>query len=136
MTEKIKDIVTQIDREIRKEKSFDFHVISYDGCRLTIAGSTDLTYYHKLEIIFDDVFFVSGVFGGWHSDTERVVFSLPDNEKDLNQKFEIEQGYELFIFKADDYKNDFIIAAKTLSFNTDTVFYYDRRDLKENERIS
>lgn len=136
MTEEIKDIVRQIDQEIRKEKWFDFHVTHYGGGRLTVAGSTDLTYSHNLEIVFDEVFFVSGIFAGWRSDTAHVVFSLPGNERDLNQKFEIEQGYQLFIFMANDFKNDFIVAAKNVSFNTNTVYYYNRSDLKENERIA
>ena len=136
MTEEIKNIVTQIDKEIRKEKWFDFHVLNYYGSRLTIGGSVDLTYYHKLEIVFEDVFFVSGVFAGWRSDTSDEVIILPANEKDLNQKFEIEQGYQLFIIRAEDYKNNFVVAAKNLSFSTDTVYYYNRGNLKENERIA
>ena len=71
-------------------------------------------------------------FNGWHSDTSSTVFILPDNEAELNRQLEIEQGYLLFIFKTEDYRKDFIIAAKTLSFHTDTFF--TRQDLKENEK--
>lgn len=136
MTTEIRDLVKEIDGIVRQQKWFDFHVLSYDGFKLTIGGSIDLNYYHSLEIIFNDVFFVSGFFKGWHSDTHSDVFLLPDNEIELNRQFEIEQGYQLFVFKTEDHKSDFTVAAKSLSFNTDTVFYYDRQDLKENERIA
>lgn len=116
----------KIDDEIRRHEWFDFHVLSFDGFKLKIAGSVDLTYYHKLEIIFEDIFFVSGFFQGWHSDTKQKTFFQPDNEKEMNEKYEIEQGYQLFIFKTEGYKNDAIIAAKNITFNTDTVYYYER----------
>ena len=126
----------KIDEVIRKEKWFDFHVLEFDGYRLTVGGSIDLTYYHKLEVIFEDIFFVSGFFRGWHSDTEKIVFQIPENEIELNGKYEIEKDYQLFTFKTEDFKNDIIIASNNISYNTDTVFYYNRPDLKPNERIA
>lgn len=136
MTTDISDLVTKIDSLIRQQTWFDFHVLTYDGSRLIIAGSSDLIYYHTLEIIFEEIFFVSGFFIGWRSDTSSTVFMVPDNERELNKHFEIEQGYQLFVFKTENYRNDFIVAASKLSFNTDTVFYYDRPDLKGNERVA
>jgi hypothetical protein len=131
-------IAATIDAHIRKHTWFDFQVFSYDNTRLIIAGSEDLTYYHKLEVIFENVFFYSGVFFQWHSDTESTVFYMPGNEEanEMNRQFEIESGYQLFVFKTEDYQNDVIIAAEKVMFNTDTVFYYNREDLKENERIA
>lgn len=128
MSEQIKNIVLEIDNEIRQNKWFDFHVLKFDGCKLIIAGSVDLIYYHTLEIIFEDVFFVSGFFRGWHSETENRVFLIPENVKEMNEKYEIEQGYELFVFKTEDYKSDIIISAKNITYKTETVYYY-----KENE---
>ncbi|PIQ15937.1 MAG: hypothetical protein COW67_05535 [Flavobacteriales bacterium CG18_big_fil_WC_8_21_14_2_50_32_9] len=54
----------------------------------------------------------------------------------MNEKYEIEQGYQLFIFKIEDYSNDVVIAAKHVTFNTNTVYYYERPNLKEKERIA
>lgn len=136
MIAETKTLIADIDNLIRQHKWFDFYVLNYDGFKLSIAGSIDLAYYHTLEIIFEDIFFVSGFFNGWHSDTNSVVFLSPDNEKELNKRFEIEQGYQLFIFKTEDYQNDIVIAAKKVSYNTDTVFYYDKSDLKSNEKIA
>ena len=62
MTTEIKNLATKIDSIIRQHKWFDFHVLNYDGFKLTIAGGIDLTYSHILEIIFEDIFFVSGFF--------------------------------------------------------------------------
>jgi hypothetical protein len=136
MTDILVNTVTQIDNYIRQNNWFDFHVISYDGYNLTIAGGIDLTYYHSLEIIFEDVFFFSGFFQGWHSNTQTSVFLIPDNIIELNQKYEIEQGFNLFKFVTEDYKENVIIAAKKISFKMDTVYYYERNELKENERIA
>ena len=103
-TIQLKPTVEKIDKYIRESLWFDFQIIEYDGYKLTIAGSIDLIYYHTLEVVFQDVFFVSGFFEGWRSDTSKPVFILPENESEMNQKFEIEQGYQLFIFITEDYK--------------------------------
>lgn len=134
----IKNIVCEIDQIIRKNKWFDFHVLQYDGHKMIIGGGADLTYYHNLELIFEDIFFVSAYFNGWHTDTSKPVIEIPDSSliQDLNTKFDIEQGYQLFIIHTEDYSNDIYIAAKNLTFNTDTVYYYEREGLKENERLA
>jgi hypothetical protein len=133
-----KTVVAEIDNIIRKNRWFDVHFFNYNLKTLIIAGSTDLSYYHKLEVIFEDVFFVSCFFQGWHSNTEAPVFIIPEGEiaVQLNLHFEIEAGYQLFIFKTEDYNQDVVIVAQKISYNTDTVFYYNRPDLKENERIA
>ena len=124
--------VKQIDDFIRKNLWFDFQLWLYDGRKLVIVGSTDLTYYHELEIIFTDVFFASTYFEGWRSDTEKPVVEIPDTElnRELNIKFEIEQGYQIFIIRTEDYQNDIYIAAKEIDFKTDKVYYYDREEKK------
>ncbi|MCF6404879.1 hypothetical protein L3C95_18410 [Chitinophaga filiformis] len=139
MENNLTEIANQIDTIIRHERLwFDFTVFHYDGRKLIIAGSDDLTYYHQLEVIFEDVFFFSGYFDGWKSETQEPVFILPDAETALalNIEYEIVEGYHLFIFKTEDYRNDVIIAAGNVSFNTDTVLYYFREDLQENQRLA
>ncbi|TGE22114.1 hypothetical protein E5K00_17850 [Hymenobacter aquaticus] len=129
-------LVKEIDQRIRQELWLDFHVHSYDGTKLVIAGGKDLTYSHELEIIFSGVFFVSAFFQGWHSDVKAPVFYLPDNVRELNLQYEIEQGYTLFAFCTEEYRNDVLVAAEAVSYNTDTVFHYKRPELKANERIA
>jgi hypothetical protein len=135
MRDDIINIVNEIDNLIRKNLWFDFYILNYDGSNLIIAGGKDLTYSHSLEIIFNEVYFVSAFFEGWHSDTSSVVFSIPKNIIDFNIEFEIEKGNEVFVFKAEDYKKNIVIAAKNISYNTDTVYYYEREQLKANERV-
>ena len=127
-----------IDQIIRQHSWFDFHVLKYDGSRLTIAGGIDLTYYHQLEITFENIFFAATFFEEWHSDTSKTVFEVPEAElsRSLHLQLEIEQGYQVFIFHTEDYKNDIYIAAQKVTFNTDTVYYYQRPNLKEGERIA
>ncbi len=121
------EVVNRIDNIIRSNEWFEFHILSYDGRTLRIGGGIDLTYYHSLEILFTDVFFVQGFFETWHSNTKGQVLILPDDvlNRELNLKFEIEKGYQIFVFKTDDYENDVYVAAKHISFNEDIVKYYE-----------
>ena len=59
MKEEIKSKVSEIDTEIIRHEWFDFHVLNFDGFKLTVAGSVDLVYYQKLEKIFEDKFIMS-----------------------------------------------------------------------------
>lgn len=131
-------IANQINNFIQKNQWFDFHLWSYDGRNLVIVGSTDLTMYHKLEIIFTDVFFASTFFEIWHSDTSNPILEIPDPELNikLNVKFEVEQGYQVFIIKTENYNNDIYIVSKEIGFNTNTVYYYWRENLKEDEKLA
>ena len=55
---------------------------------------------------------------------------------DINLQFEIEPGFRVFAFKAEDFKQQMVIVAKSVSYNTDTVYYYPRANLKANERLA
>ncbi|WP_192820972.1 hypothetical protein [Rufibacter sp. LB8] len=125
MKEQNQNAVLEIDHIIRQNLWFDFHVLSYDGNSLIIGGSTDLSISHTLEIVFDDVFFVKAYFEGWHTDTKNTVIEIPtgNTQIELNKKYEIEQGYQLFIIRTEDYKNDVYIAASRITYKTDTVKY-------------
>ena len=130
----MQETVNKIDIIIRSNEWFDFHVLSYDGRSLKIGGGIDLTYYHSLEIIFTDIFFVHGFFESWHSDTKDHVIFLPDKEqnRELNKIYEIEKGYQIFILRTENYKSDIYIAAKEIDFNENVVKYY-REQTKNNE---
>jgi hypothetical protein len=134
MTE-LEKLVSRIDEMIRRKSWFDFHVLRFDGKKLIVAGGTDLMYYHSLEVIFEQVFFVSGIFQEWRSDTSSKVFFIPDNIVELNLRYGIEPEYQLFAFKLQEQSEYFLVAAKALSFNMDTVYYYQRENLRPNERI-
>jgi hypothetical protein len=127
------NIIEEIDSIIRANAWFDFHVFTYQKKSLIIAGGVDLTYYHSLEIIFDDVYFVSAVIQGWRSNTRDAVFVELTGDPGVNSENEIEEGNRVFAFKADDYRQKMLIAARTVRYNTNTVYYYPRTDPSKND---
>ena len=133
-----KAIVDEINSYIRKNCIDEFELKSYDGRQLSIVGSTDLIYYHKIEILFTEAFFVSAYFQRWYSNIDNSIIELLDEDerKMANIPFEIESGYELFMMKSADFENEMIVAAKTIHFNTDIVYFYRRHNLGFNERLA
>lgn len=115
--------VNEINAFIAQHNWIDFEVKSYDGYRLIIAGSKDLIYYHLLEITFEDVFWFSGFVSGWRTDTSQNVLKLADKN---NVKFEIEEGYQLFEFETEDYKNNVFVAARNINFSTEIKKLYKK----------
>lgn len=111
---------SEIDQIVRQNKWVNFHVLEYNGRSLSIAGGIDLSDTHTLEIIFEDVFYASVYFEGWHTNTKDVVIEIPSREieKELNMKLEIEQGYQLFIMHPEDYNNEIYVAAKSIYYKT------------------
>ena len=138
MTNEMRKAVEEIDAVIRQNAWFDFQVSSYDGSNLVISGSTDFTYYHELEVTFHNVFFASGYFRDWKSDTTQSVFRMPEQEEahQMNFQLEIEEGYELFIFEVEDSKNDVIVVVRSISYSMDTVLYYYREKLEPRMRLA
>lgn len=138
MTDETRKAVEKIDAVIRQNAWFDFEVSSYDGGNLVVNGSTDSSYYHELEVTFHNVFFASGYFRGWKSDTTCPVFRTPEQEEAyyMNFQLEIEQGYDLFIFKVEGSKNNVIVASESVSYNTDTVLHYYREKLEPGMRLA
>ncbi|WP_196295012.1 hypothetical protein [Hymenobacter ruricola] len=138
MTDETRKTVEEIDTIIRQNAWFDFCVGSSNGNDLVITGSTDFCYYHELEITFHNVFFASVYFQNWKSDTRLPVFIIPEQAEayQMNFQLEIEQGFDLFIFRVEDSKTDVIIAAASISYNTDTVLYYYREDLQPGMRLA
>ena len=134
-----RSIADQIQKviELSGENYFDFEIYKYDGMNLIMAGNYDLTYNHSLEIIFEDVWFVSANFYCWSADYEKPIIELPtlEKEKELRIIHQTDQDHQFFIMHPED-QNDIIIAANKISFNQDPVYYYLREDLKENERIA
>ena len=135
-TKELLNKVREIDGKIREYQWFDMEVLKYDGYKLTIAGGIDLCYCHRLEIIFEDIFFIKSYMSGWQSCTSQPVFIIPENEYELTLRYEIEQDYQLFIFKTEDLLNDVIIAAKDVQYSDDIVYRYYRENLQPNERLA
>jgi hypothetical protein len=138
MTDETRKKIEEIDAIIRQNAWFDFSVYSYDGSNLVVTGSTGFSYYHELEVTFHNVFFASGYFRDWKSDTTQPVFMTLKQEDayKMNFQLEIEAGYDLFVFKVEGSKNNVVIASKNISYSTDTVLYYYREDLQPGMRLA
>lgn len=130
-------IIEQLNSIISKENWLDMEVQNLSGGVLVVAGSTDFTYGHSLEIEFHDVFYMS-LNMEWKTDTSKPVFhNLDYNESlSLNSKFQIEKGFSIVKIIAEDFSEPFYVAAKSLFFNTDKVYYYHKDNLGPNERIA
>jgi aryl-alcohol dehydrogenase-like predicted oxidoreductase len=118
MSDNLETIAEKIDTIIRNQGLwFDFHVFKYEHDRLIVAGHTDLSYSHTLEIIFENVLVFHGSFGPWSSDTEVTVFEKLEQENELNGPLEIEIGYSVFRFNTERrmHNNNVLIAAKKVS---------------------
>lgn len=109
MTEKeIKDVLAEINGYLETQLWMDFEVIEYSRYALKIIGSLDISSSPDIEIVFKDIFFVSAVFN-WKTDTSHKAISLMegDGARKINIKFQVEQGYHLVRFQAEDYPDDF-----------------------------
>ncbi|MFC5702317.1 hypothetical protein ACFPVX_13525 [Cohnella faecalis] len=115
-----KKVVEDINTFIGSQLWLDFEVLQYDKQKLTIIGSIDISNMHDIEIVFEDIFFVSLPIE-WKTDTSRPVLSILEGEKAkiLNKKFQVEQGHSIFAFAPEDYPDDFgcYVCAKKIAFN-------------------
>ncbi|MFF2482313.1 hypothetical protein [Paenibacillus sp. NPDC058071] len=115
----ITKVVEDINKFIRNQPWLDFEVLQYDKQKLTIIGCIDISNLHDIEIVFEDIFFVSLPIE-WKTDTSRPVLSVLEREKAiiLNKKFKVEQGHSIFAFAPEDYPDDFgcYVSAKKIAF--------------------
>ena len=113
---------------------FDLEVFSYDRFRLIVAGSNDFCYYHNFEIVFEEVFYFSGVLWEWRVPYEGIPLRMEHLRPEPIHADNADG--QIFIFSKADGTDQLIVGASTVSYNTDTVYYYEREGLKKNERIS
>ncbi|WP_431685758.1 hypothetical protein [Hahella sp. NBU794] len=134
---RLKSRVDAVNNATANSAWFDFEVFSFNANELIILGSRDFSYYHQLEIKFLDVAYFSGT-PSWGSNPHiTAVFSLIEESKALKvlQEKKVNGYFEVFEFPTDDGAS-IIIAALDIVVNMDTVYYYLRENLKENERIA
>lgn len=109
MTEQeIENVLTKINEYLESQLWMDFEIIEYSRYKLRIIGSIDISSAPNIEIVFKDVFFASAVFN-WKTDTSCNIISLVkgDEARKINIKFQVEQGYHLVKFQAEDYPYNF-----------------------------
>lgn len=117
--QEIKNVLAEINGYLETQPWMDFEVIEYSRNVLKMIGSLDISSSPDIEIVFKDIFFVSTVFN-WKTDTSRKAISLMegDGARKINIKFQVEQGYHLVRFQAEDYPDDLgcIFGIKEVTF--------------------
>ena len=136
---KIMSFTNTINNIVSKDIHFEFEILGLTNNDLVLIGSEDFCYYHTLEITFQNIFHIN-LNESFKIDTTKPFLSLPEKQEayDLNVKLEVLEGYYIFKLTTEgiDDAITFYVIAQDIKYNTDTVFYYKRENLKENERIA
>lgn len=119
----IENIVSDIRSHTREKTWLDFSLYSYDCSRLIIVGSDDLCYYHTIEIVVENPSFIQST-AYWTCDVNEVFIRV--NQEGELKKLTFYYGEEVC----------FSVSADKFSVNFDTVFYYKRAELLQNQRIA
>ena len=116
---KVKITIEEINNFIREKMWLDFEVRNFDKYKLTLTGSIDISTVHDIEIIFEDVSFVSMPFE-WKTDTSKTVLVFVEGEEAtaINRRFQVEKGYHIFKFIPEDFPEDFgcYLGAKSITY--------------------
>jgi len=114
-------VLSEINEFLKSKDWFDFEIDKYENGNLSIMGSTDFSYYHELEIVFEDVFFIQCP-TNWSVNTSDNVIVQSDHEEQrkINIDYEIEHGYILFKLIAED-KAPIFISSKNISYKVEKI---------------
>ncbi|MDF1666113.1 MAG: hypothetical protein P1V97_30425 [Planctomycetota bacterium] len=118
----------------------EFKIKKFDSVRLTICGSFDFCYYHQIEIHFDEVSYIDLPCIFWApsfreaSKSEIAVF-----QRSKGHHFEAPEV--LLIMDAEsptasEGRLQYYIVCESAHFIEGMVYYYERENLVEGERIS
>lgn len=117
--QEIINVLTRINEYLESQLWMDFEIVKYSRYELKIIGSIDTSSAPNIEIVFKDIFFASTVFN-WKTDTSQKAISLIKGEeaRKINIEFQVEQGYHLVKFQAEDYPDHFgcIFGIKEIEF--------------------
>lgn len=115
----------------------DFRIQFYDSANLLITGSFDFCYYHEVEVAFKDVSYIS-----LPTDFNHPRFRRADaNEIEAIRKLiALEPEDIVYCIEAETscsiVKLPFYVVAEGVTVREGRVFYYERENLKEGERIA
>jgi hypothetical protein len=116
-THKMKEIINRINDRVKKAPFFDFSILKFEKDNLIIAGSEDLTYYHEVEIEFISVYTVI-CNTAFKADTSRNVIEIiedSDEAKEINLKYGVVQGNNVFKLYSEDSEFFYIVLLKRLN---------------------
>ena len=108
-------VVKKINNFIRSRGWFDFEVKYFSETNLRIVGGIELEYYSELEIVFEDVFFVSCALS-WRTDTSQDAIHILQGREayDFNVRNNIQQGYSIFEIIPEYFDREFYVVAKRI----------------------
>lgn len=131
----LSEILKKLNHELSKTNISDFYIYDYSSRpSLILAGSFDFSYYHNIEITFNEVSFVTCPGGIFTVDLFRLA--TPDEVTRLN---EFTYGYndtQAICLEDTTFKTTFFISAAEVNYKFQNVYYYKRTPLAENERIA
>jgi hypothetical protein len=95
-------VIGRVNAFVQSQPWMDFDVVEYRHARLVVRGALSASYSPDIEIEFRDVFFMSLPMT-WRTDTSTPSLSLVegDEARELNLRFQVEQGYHIFRFVAE-----------------------------------
>jgi hypothetical protein len=126
----------QINKKFSTEYWLDFEVQHFIDGNMRLIASTDFSYYHLLELDLINVSYFNGP-TSWGTSPKNTEFitRLEDNRtNEIIAKYKIETPCFIIAINTDD-NYQVICAATNINFNFDLVYYYQRDNLKPNERI-
>ncbi len=129
--------IDRVNEIVETTNTVDFRIQSYDSVNLMLTGSFDFCYYHEVELIFHEVSYIS----------LPTDFSYPKFRKatsaevsEIGKLIAVDTEETVFCIEAEtSYSLDklpFFVVAEKVTLNEGLVFYYERENLKEGERIA
>ncbi|MCK7556234.1 hypothetical protein MKQ70_14910 [Chitinophaga sedimenti] len=120
----MENIITLINKTAREFVFLDMSIYSYSNNELVIGMSDDLTYYHKFEIKFKNVFAII-CNASWSVNTQKEIIKLADSSlaDEINLKHRVEIGNSVFQLMNEDEVVFYVVAAG-LEFREKVVKYY------------
>lgn len=111
------NIILKINSFLKENNWCDFEIVNLKG-NLIVGGKTGFSDKYDILITFEDVYYIQCLYE-WKTDTSSDSFFIPDIEeqREINIKYSIEEGFVLFKIVAEDIDNPFYISAKKLSVN-------------------
>jgi len=112
--------IKEINNIVKSQLWFEFEIIKNSSKLLKVRGGLDIFDIdspYELIIEFYDVFYIESLMT-WQTNTSKNFLRLiKGNEAyKINKEIQVEQGYLIFEFLADDYDKGFIIIAKNIGY--------------------
>jgi hypothetical protein len=127
----------EINRIAQETNTTDYCIHSYENDDLLILGSFDFSYYHQVEVLFENVKYFD--IATWFS-YPYFRQATSKEMKNIRSQNLIEAEDKVFCIEAETEnsmdRTAFFIVAEKMTVRPGMVYYYERKNLKEGERIA